>query len=310
MSDPESPLRPAPAKLHLHVVEGLHSGVKLPLSGRDYSIGSSAGADIVLRDDGVEPQHINLCLSGSGIRAEAVGGPLVINGREIATGHGYRLKLPAEISIGSASLHLSRTGEPLAITQRAPNFSQGPMIAAASVAGVAVAATLLWQGLETASADKPGSQMAIAAAPSAGRPVLPDTASTASAGAAVQALAERLQAAGIDTIKVAAEENHITASGQLPAARTAAWTEIQRWFDKAYAPAFTLTSAVTAQSAELQPAIRLQAIWYGERPYIIAENGIRYYEGAVLDSGWLLQQIGGDRVTLKRGEELVTINYR
>ena len=35
----------------------------------------------------------------------------------------------------------------------------------------------------------------------------------------------------------------------------------------------------------------VQAVWFGERPYIITAEGNRYYKGAFLNNGWKIKDI-------------------
>ena len=35
----------------------------------------------------------------------------------------------------------------------------------------------------------------------------------------------------------------------------------------------------------------MQAVWFGERPYIITAEGNRYYKDAFLDNGWTIKDI-------------------
>jgi Inner membrane component of T3SS, cytoplasmic domain/Inner membrane component of T3SS, periplasmic domain len=313
MSETKSLSRTASSELQLEVVGGLHSGVRLSLADGDYSIGSKSEADIVLRDDGVASQHVIICIDGNDIRAEAIGGTLRVGDEEIDFGHGCRLRLPTVLTIGSASLRLTSDRHSHGAADGIPFLSRladRPSVTV-SLLGVALAGTIVWQGLHATSADKPNLEMAMTSK-AGGRPA----ASLAAAGPEISSddaardLKDRLRSAGIETISISAEGAHLTATGRLPESRASEWTSIQRWFDKTYSPRMSLSANVANDPASAKPAVRLQAIWSGERPHIIAENGSRYYEGAILDNGWVLQQIGDDRVTLKKGEEKLVLTYR
>ena len=294
------------AKLQLEVIGGLHSGVSLPLANGDHVIGSKAEADIVLRDDGVTPQHVVICVEGGAIRVEAIGGPIQAGDESIDNGQGCRLRLPIELHVGAATLRLFRIeghagighliGLPIWLTDTRA-------IKAASGAGCVVIALLMWQSLST-TPEPIATPFTFSTSPE--QPTKqPDP--TVQIESAANGIEQRLRDVNIKTLKVTAGKRHITVSGSLPVSRKAAWAKILRWFDDTYASKLTLIANVVSQP---QPALRLQAIWYGERPYIIAENGSRYYEGAVLDGGWQLQQIGQDGLTLKKGEAMMAISYR
>jgi hypothetical protein len=312
MSETKSLSRTASSELQLEVVGGLHSGVRLSLADGDYSIGSKPGADIVLRDDGVASQHVIICIDGNDIRAEAIGGTLRVGDEEIDFGHGCRLRLPTVLTIGSASLRLTSPRHAHGGADAIPFLSKladRPAVTV-SLLGVALAGTIVWQGLQATSADKPDPDIAmVSKAGALPAPVVaagPET----SGDDAARDLKDRLRTAGIETIAISAEGGHLTATGRLPESRASDWTSIQRWFDNTYSPRMSLSANVANDPASAKPAVRLQAIWSGERPHIIAENGSRYYEGAILDNGWVLQQIGEDRVTLKKGEEKLTLTYQ
>src|SRR5688572_20889673 len=90
----------------LDIVEGLHHGVRLALEETDYSVGVNAESDIVLRDEGVLPNHARLRLDGVELRVEATGGEVIVGKSRIEAGHGCRVRLPVRISIGKAALHI------------------------------------------------------------------------------------------------------------------------------------------------------------------------------------------------------------
>src|SRR6516165_8876250 len=91
----------------LQVIGGLHDGVGLRLDIRDYRIGSSTGADIVLRDETIAAEHAVLRVERKVIRIEATGGDVGLNGGILAKGHGCRLRFPAELTFGSTRVRLT-----------------------------------------------------------------------------------------------------------------------------------------------------------------------------------------------------------
>jgi hypothetical protein len=90
------------AGVTFEVVSGLHGGVLLMLENGDYQIGSTPEADIVLRDPGVAPAHAILGIQRGAVRLEATGGDVGVGGQVISKGHGCRLKLPLDLSLGGA----------------------------------------------------------------------------------------------------------------------------------------------------------------------------------------------------------------
>ena len=91
----------------LQVIGGLHAGVNLELDTGSYTIGSSTGADIVLRDANVAPEHAVIRVGQSEVRLEATGGEVEYDGGVLAQGHGCRLQYPVELTLGEAKIRLT-----------------------------------------------------------------------------------------------------------------------------------------------------------------------------------------------------------
>lgn len=296
--------------MELHVTDGLHNGVSLPLTDGDYLIGSSTEADIVLHDEGVAPRHAMICVEANHFRVEAIGSPLNIGNQLIELGQGCRLRLPVALTIGSASLQLTRPGEPLEQVPRSSlsgSFTGAPAILAAVVLAC-LAMFIVWENMPSSSAQNPAPQAAVTTRPEPSATAVAQNAST-DANAAAERLKEQLSAARIRTFTLAVENRLIRITGSLPQAKASAWTDIQRWFDSTYAPDLALSANITMRTSSSEPIIRLRAIWYGDRPYIIAENGNRYYEGAHIEDGWLVHKIDEERITLTKGDEQFSLTY-
>lgn len=123
-------------------------------------------------------------------------------------------------------------------------------------------------------------------------------------------LGAKLRDAGINSVRITAENQRISAQGRVNETQAAQWASIQRWFDEAHGANVVLTANVGIGQATGGPLLRLQSVWYGERPYIVADNGSHYYEGSVLDSGWILQSINDARVLLRKDNETFALTYR
>ena len=57
------------------------------------------------------------------------------------------------------------------------------------------------------------------------------------------------------------------------------------------------------------PTLQIQAVWYGEHPYVLAADGEHYFKGAILDNGWMIRDIGEDRMLLAKDGETVMLTY-
>lgn len=306
-------LRYPEAKLQLEIVGGLHSGVNLALDDGDYTIGSRAEADIVLRDEGVAAQHVILCISGNAVRAEAVGGDLFIGDQEITAGHGYRLRLPVDLTIGNAFLRLSRNVGGPRLAERFPIaaklIAERPTALAAGVLGAVFALTLIVYGFQETSEAKNKLRYETASKPSIVPVSQPSGAAAETAVRGRTELEGRLRAAGIDTIDVSTKGGtQIVAKGRIESGRALEWTAVQSWFDRTYTPGLVLITDVAVDNAA-RPALRVQSIYYGDKPYIIAENGTHYYQGAIMDNGWILEKIEGRTLTLKKAELALKLTF-
>jgi hypothetical protein len=323
------------SKPELQVVGGFHNGVSLALDEGVYSIGSTADADIVLRDSGVASEHALLRIDSHGMRVEAMGGDIGIGDELITQGHGCKLRLPTEIAIGAARLKLSHPGA------RGTGFFAGPVGQFMSRNPIATAGGVICCALViTVATRQQAPQMNIGEAvvepkftlPSTAqaKPELPKTAyhadiglpGAASSGAVTDVSAQstveeaasylqaRLKSVNINSLKVSASDKRVQVVGNLAKRDAPAWISAQQWFDETYSGRVVLTANVAIGENQNVPPLRLQAIWFGERPYILTDEGARFYEGARLESGWMVQRIAEDRIVLERDGESLALTYR
>ncbi len=325
--------RSAPA---LQVTDGIHKGVTLTLDGTTYSIGSSAKADIVLRDEGVAPVHATLGLTGGSVRLETVGGDVgLTSGETVPEGHGCRLKLPVDLVVGEAVIRIAGASTPSGdavmktLTGLGRRLVRKPAVIAATLLFGVFAVSVVAQG---SGPDTTGAQAAREATPGGGdvvrvaslaglerltalhpsRGTGPSAGSVkpASAAEVAAALRERLEAAGIAGLRVAAADGRLAVSGTLAEKRTGAWTAVQQWFDQTYGGRIVMISNVVAGEGKTMPRLALQAIWFGERPYVITRDGARYYEGAFVEDGWAIREIGAERLVLAKDDATVALTYQ
>ena len=319
MSNTRSLLRSDPVQPQLEIVQGLHVGVRIDLKDGEYSVGPTPNADIVLRDKGVFPQHAVLRIERGEVRVEATGGDLSVNDLKVAAGQGCRLRLPVVINVGEASLRLSQSGEmDGTLFGRMMTSAKGrPMEVAGGVLLCAVALAVVSQAARQSPPESARSQLAISA--DAARAAAEDSGVVKAANAAASAsmvkqaaadLESQLRVAGIRGVRIVADEQRISAQGRLTDAQAAQWGAIQRWFDGKHGSQVVLTANVLTGPMTGAPLLRLQSVWFGDRPYIIADNGSRYYEGSVLDSGWILQRIADDGLMLRKEDETFALTYR
>ena len=257
-------------------------------------------------------------IDGGEAKVEAIGGDVAVGNTEVAIGHGCRARMPVMISIGDASLRLSpgsAARRPLGgLASAAERMANHPAKLAGAVIVCALAVVAASHGMQKQPVQVPLADTArLDPSPpedhDAARPGAAGSASSI-AQTASEELALKLKEAGIGTIRTSASDGRVVADGRLSEKEAAGWSSIQRWFDTKYAASTPLIANVAIGPLAGPAPVRLQAVWFGERPYIIADNGSHYYEGAVLESGWTIQRIGEDRVVLSRDTETLALTYR
>jgi hypothetical protein len=310
----------APREPVLEVTSGLHNGVQVALAPRRYRIGSGAGVDIVLRDAGVAPDHAAIRVDRGHARLEAANGDIRLGSRTLPKGHGCVLRLPVHFALGDVALRIVMPGR--------PDRPRG-----------AGAAALHWlaqrrHGLIGITVALSAAGLVVAAWPTSGKPPTAQVAADPRINVAalgdlnklglglqgkadevepprlddvVRALGLRLATVDLAALKVTVAGDRPIVTGTVSKGSAEAWTSVQQWFDQTYGRSFTLGANVTVGDARASPAVRLQAVWFGPRPYVIAVNGARYYQDAVLDGGWVIREIGEDRVLLARNGESLAI---
>lgn len=293
-------LRNLPAPLTLDVLRGVHSGVSLPLEKGAYLIGSGADCDLMLSDRDVSVHHMRLQFAGSEVMIEAVGADLMVDETTVPVGHGLQVPTPVTVTLGGATLSLSRPARPAA-ARKAEKSSRtswmlGGVVAFSllTIAAVQAGVADLDHQFSTAALDE--TAMTTATIPSA----------APSPQAVSEALAARLHEAGLADLKIAADGTRLSVSGAVDDRARKAWGEVQAWFDRSYGTSYVLTSEVAEAVSKAAPKFNLQAVWFGETPYAISADGARLYRGAALEDGWYIKDIrDGSLTAARQGEEFV-----
>jgi hypothetical protein len=293
------------------VVGGLHDGVRVMLESGTYRIGCTAEADIVLRDPGVMPGHAVLGVQRGNIRLEATGDDVGVDTRTVMKGHGCRLRLPLQLSIGEACLRLSQ------VETRSVGRSRLAIagIAVASVCAVALIALGFLReegmaGVELAPAPPP--TRVASSDPAAGLPAPEHDEQEQVADPAMlerirQELTAHIKDAKIHTFRVTIADGGLAVSGILGSRDRTSWSDVQYWFDQTYRGRVALT---TNFSESKPPDLQLRAVWFGEHPYVITAQGQHFNQGAILDDGWTIQEIGQDHLLLAKDGDTEALPYR
>lgn len=289
----------------LAVTGGFHSGASLELTKPTYTIGSDSGSDIVLRDPGIASLHARIHRRGSQLEIEAIGGDLELAGGEtIQKGQGCRRRMPLGISLGDAQLQL--TG-PEPVTNRW-SLSQRPLLAGGVLVAAVFAISIAANSLSVAKTEDKPAKFALAGGEVTGS--IPGSGADAEHLATAQTeLTTRLAQSGLEAVSVGRSSERLVVSGTIPNAQSGAWTEVRSWFDQKFGQV-PLVSNIAIGDAAQPPRLTLQAIWYGERPYVIAADGTRYHEGAFTNDGWTIKEIGQTALVLTKGGATVALKYQ
>ena len=298
----------------LAVIDGLHRGAEINLLESVCTIGSSTEADIVLGDAGIGPIHARLRRQANLVEIEAIGGDVMLaTGEAIKEGHGSRCRLPVVITLGGAIVRLADQ-RPVS-TNRA---SAGRLaVAAGCIVFILCAITVTASGLSNSlpglgPARAPdGAPIRVALAGPSGQRTLTDSSplQAQTVAEAESQLRQHLDQSGLGQLTIEKSSERLVVSGMIANDMSGAWTETQSWFDQKFGAHVALASAVMIGNAQQAPRLMLQAIWYGEQPYVIAADGARYHEGAFTDDGWTIKHIGDTELLLTKGGATVALKY-
>ncbi|WP_017847088.1 SctD/MshK family protein [Pseudomonas veronii] len=291
----------------LGITRGLHQGVCLPLDKPVYILGCAENADLLLSDAGIVERHMALRFTDGQVAVEAIGGDVFVCGpraREILipAGKGHRAHLPVDIRIGEACLTLHRDTaclEPIAAPGRTSAWQRKPRWI--------IALLLMF--------------LCVGAFAFRGEPVSPQALNTADKAAAlgvlheptqtvVQArawLEQQLARSGLHQIKVSEVDGQLSAQGSYGSTQKNQWLGLQQAFDSHFGQQVMLLPGVVARNEIAKPRVRFQAVWFGDNPYVINDNGERLFPGAALADNWILERIENHEVILARGEERFTL---
>ncbi len=366
----------SPSTFVLESTAGFHRGVRIELEPGDIRIGSTPGADIVLRDAGIAAEHAVLRVGRRTIDLHAIGGDVRVGENVIANGFGCALQAPIDLTIGEARLRISMERNqaaaqaPAGVAPAKPRISKAIMIAGALLLAVPAlglaamrpaakandltsvsrvetqvqaqgndnsalaAASKLMADLPAADRKfiehclsartgisvreaiaelngcdrQPSPNLAAALNGTAPKEAAPNALNAEEAG---RKLTERFAASGLSGLRVSAAGGQVTVTGSITKQQTGAWTEAQQWFDEAYRGRLVLVANVSPTEAKKPaPVLNVQAVWFGERPYVLTAEGNRYYKGAFLDNGWMIKDIVEGRILLAKDGETLALVYR
>ena len=270
------------------VTSGPNKGAVLPLGHGAFRLGAGLSNDIVLADPAMAEEQAVLTFDASGARVAPFAAGLSVDAKPVQAGRSVAVTDGALIYAGETVLQV-----------------RGPPQPRRRAGWLLLAAPLLLVGVG-------GAALVGFASPSRGDAAPPNaapatTAAAYSATEAADALRGRLQQAGLaDRVSLTASSGAVVAEGNLPGPDLARWAEHQLWFDGRYKGALSLVNQVREATPGERPQLQLRAVSTGRVPYLIAANGDRYVEGAIVD-GWAIDQISQDKVVLSRNGRRVEL---
>ncbi|WP_376091727.1 FHA domain-containing protein [Roseomonas sp. CCTCC AB2023176] len=282
----------------LDVVDGPNRGARLDLPPGAYRIGAEADADILLADQEAGRIRLHLTIPEAGearVLAEAPGA--LVAGRPLRPGRARLVSRGATVRLGATTLRLAPPPAGLAARdgrRRAMQWRVG--LLAALILLLGATAVLLPRLMAD---PRPAVTERRDVGPRADRaPPDPE--------AARAALSERLAAAGLgpDRLRVSdGAGGALLVEGRLSAEETARFNDVRRWYDAAHGAGPALVPRLGVDIGPPRPGLRIRAVSLAPVPYIIASDGEKYGEGAVLEDGWVVESITRERVVLRRGSE-------
>lgn len=275
--------------LKLFVLSGLHAGAMAPLGGKTrYRVGSDIAGDIVLRDADVASHHVTIELENEVIRFEShADGVLVDKRLQVPKGHLCEPRLPFSFSIGNVNMRVAQDDEK---KKSFLNVSQLKRKALFPVGLVMFCTFFIMMLYIPGMAGESGGREKLISRPELFVQDVPIE-------TVRQELSVLLDESGLSNLKVQGNNSQLIVSGELASQEKSRWNNIQVWFDRTYGASYLLRSNLTEMQA---PKVIIKAVWLGEFPYFIDEQGVRRYPGDIMADGWVLEKINIQELVLAK----------
>ena len=96
-----------PLAVSLRVLAGRHAGASIELDFGSVLLGGAPHCEVVLRDDGVEPEHLLFGVSDARISIRVLGEAVVVDGKPVASGRVLAYREGMMLGIGAATIGLA-----------------------------------------------------------------------------------------------------------------------------------------------------------------------------------------------------------
>ena len=309
----------------LFIETGLHAGTVQRLAPGIYTVGNELEADIILFDKDIEALHLIVELDRQGLRLEPLQGSVAVDGEHVslAPGGERHLAFPVGFSIGGTSIKITAPKDAVQSRRRMRRAVVAAGVAFLAVVGFQIAdslgsgprqnvASVLPQEPQIDQAVGDGGTVGMKSDDDGKEDRSPDGEDIAVAqpdvtlDQAAAALRERLADDDFRDIAVKTAVDRIIVRGEAEPARMGEWQDIRIWFDSTFGRDFLLAAEVEPAEEEAPPSLAIEAVWSGDDPYLIA-GGQRLAIGAHVGDGWMIDRIGADEITFKRGDRTFSL---
>ncbi len=309
----------------IFIETGLHAGTVQRLAPGMYTLGSELDADIVLSDSDVKPIHLVLEFDQGGVRLEPLQGSVAIQGESavLEPGGERYASAPISFSIGDTTINVTAPADAVKTQRRTRVLVGVAAVVITAVLGVQVLggfnapdldgpAAVADAQTETPQPDIPGPDEAPSSRTINALEEQRQLASTSDDVAlalpeitldqAAADLHDRLTANDLSNIEVRTAGDRIMVRGEAEPERMADWQEVRIWFDGTFGREFPLDASVEVAEAAEPPKLAIEAVWSGEKPYLLA-GGQRFFVGTPIGDGWMIEHIASDEIVFKRGDK-------
>jgi hypothetical protein len=279
---------PAPRPAGLHLVGGVHLGAVLTIAMNDtLLVGSSDDCDIILGDPDVARHHCMLIGRGSSVSFRPVDDIIRVNGHPHSPGETVLVKPGARVEIGAAALEV---GDPTDKPAATPGRQHGRLLRRSRWAIVAVVAVAVACELHPGS-----SEHALDSTETTSEPV------TRTGSAVAQDVGEVLRLSGIHGEARYESNGTVTVRGHLgdPQA-VAAVMQSRAMHEIKGLERVSVVNLDSPPTQHTEDSHWIASAVASRDPYVIANDGSRYYVGATLPRGGRLAGVQDGEILVQR----------
>jgi hypothetical protein len=302
-----------PGPAGAYVVGGVHAGAMIEIANDALLVGASDDCDVILSDAGVAAHHSMLAAKGRKIAFRPIDAPVLADGRRYSPGETALVAVGERVEFGNAVFEIvscadlaerrpqgrvrptSRRRDPVAALLRQSRWG------VVAVLAVAVACEIHPVGREPAAGAQQGN-----ADPTHSKP---DDAALAGAAVAHD-VAEILRLSGISGETRYEGDGSVTVKGHLGDPKTVALAVESRAMREI--TGLKRVTVVNLDQPGAPAAATVDSTWIvtaiaSPDPYVIANDGSRYYVGAMLPRGGRLAGVQDGEILVERDGQVARV---